>query len=300
MIKPMLATRWPLPFDDPGWWFEVKWDGFRFIASDDGVVSRNGNDLAGRFPDVGRWSIPTGVVLDGELIAPDETGRSDFSRLQGSMGARGSGLVGMVFDVLAWDGESIVDNPLEKRWERLDALALPGNLIQSERLRGRGLAVWAGVETEGLEGMVAKRSGSHYRPGRRSPDWRKIVHRRTARVVVGGYLPGSGSRLKTLGSVLIGVHTTSGFEWLGAVGSGFSARDLTALHDALGQMERPKPPFVDVTGVPRGAVWVEPTLVIRIEYASVTAQGRLRAPVFIAVDPVAPHMVTAEAEFGIG
>lgn len=294
----MLATRWPRPFDNPAWWFEVKWDGFRFVASSEGVYSRNGKDLSGRFPDVAHWEIPPGVVLDGELIAPDDKGHASFARLQAAMGVRNAGLRGVVFDVLRWEGENVIDLTLEARWELLDGMELPAYLVRSVPIPESGLEVWKGVQRDGLEGMVAKKSGSRYKPGRRSPDWRKIVHRRTARVVVGGYLPGTGNRATTLGSVLVGAHTPEGLRWMGAVGSGFSSTDLDAFRDALGQMERATSPFFDESGIPREAVWVEPTLVIRVEYATITTDERLRAPVYDSIDQVDPTEVTVESEFG--
>jgi bifunctional non-homologous end joining protein LigD len=299
----MLATRWPDAFDDPGWWFEVKWDGYRAIVSADGgkvrARSRRGLDLTGPFPELRGLPIPDGVAVDGEIVAFDESGRPSFSNLQRRTGFGGQGTgaeVGVnlvVFDLL-YAGEQLTAVPYELRRARLERLELPPPIVVPEATPEQGRSLLAAARARGLEGVVAKRLGSTYLPGRRTPDWRKIAIKRRLRAVVGGYLPGEGGRTSTFGSVLVGINDDVGLRWIGAVGSGFDEATLSAFTDALRQIERPDTPFYNEVVVPNPnrPVWVEPGIVVDVEYKEWTHDLHLRAPVYKGVEVADPDTVT--------
>lgn len=279
----MLATSWPAAFDDEDWWFEVKWDGYRCIARAESsgmrMWSRRGLDLRERFPEVAALRLPPGWVFDGEVIAFDDDGKPDFSLLQA-----GNPASYVIFDVLESPSGSMTNAPIEERKAALETLDLPKHVLVDRPIRGSGVALYEAVKARNLEGIVAKRANSLYFPGRRSPEWRKVAARRTIRVVVGGWLPGDGGRRSTFGSLLVGLWDGDDLRWAGAVGSGFDDRTLRRLNEILAGIERPTPPFVDVSLVPRGARWVEPVVNIFVEYKEWTRDLRLRAPAFKGVD----------------
>lgn len=292
----MLATPWPRPFDDDRWWFEVKWDGYRCLAAGEGRLarlrSRRGLDLADRFPEVAARPVPEGWILDGEIVVFADDGRPDFSLLQ--RGGRAATYV--VFDVLATPAGAVWDRPLDERRALLGDVALDDRIVVSDVVEGAGTALYDAVVERGMEGIVGKRVDSVYTPGRRSPDWRKIAHRRSLRAVVGGWLPGEGGRSSSFGSLLVGLWDADRLRWIGAVGSGFGDAELAAVAGALGELERPTSPFAPDDALPAGARWVEPGIVAVVEFKEWTADGRLRAPVFKGVAPIPPRDVTWEAE----
>ncbi len=302
-FDPMLATSWPNAFDDEGWWFEIKWDGYRAVVSaEEGKVrarSRRGLDLLGPFPELASLPIPDGVALDGEVVAFDEQGRPSFSNLQRRTGFGGRGTMAnvgvnlVVFDVL-FAGEKVTSQPYEERRAILERLELPSPIIVPQPTEGAGLSLMAAAQAQGLEGIVGKRLGSIYQPGRRSPDWRKVAIRHRLRAVVGGYLPGEGSRSSTFGSVLVGLHDDEGLRWIGAVGSGFDEQSLAAFSGALRQMERPGSPFHNQVVVPgpHRPVWVEPRIVVDVEYKEWTHDDHLRAPVYKGVVMIEPELAS--------
>lgn len=302
-FEPMLASRLVEPFDDERWWFEVKWDGYRaIVGAEDGAIrarSRRGIDLLGPFPEIASVEIPDGVVIDGEVVAFDDEGIPSFSLLQRRTGFRGSGTGArtgvnlVVFDVL-FHGAAVVDLPYEERRELLSSLELAAPIVVPDPTPTTGVSLFTAVKARGIEGVVAKRLGSRYQPGRRSDDWRKISVRHTLRAVVGGYLPGDGGRSSTFGSVLVGLHHPRGLRWIGAVGSGFTESSLQAFHGALTQIERETSPFVDEVVVPGPArpVWVEPAIVINVEYKEWTHDDHLRAPVYKGIELADPESVT--------
>jgi bifunctional non-homologous end joining protein LigD len=299
----MLAGRRAKPFDDEGWWFEVKWDGYRaVVGAERGVVrarSRRGLDLLGPFPELRSVEVPDGVVVDGEIVAFDANGVPSFSLLQRRTGFGGAGTgakVGVnlvVFDLL-FRGVPLVDRPYEERRSLLEELELAPPIIVPEPTPGGGESLFAAVAERGMEGIVAKRLGSRYQPGRRSDDWLKISVRHTLRAVVGGYLPGDGGRSSTFGSVLVGLYEPAGLRWIGAVGSGFNETSLRAFNDALRQMHRPDSPFIGdvVVAGPARPVWVEPAIVIEVEFKEWTHDDHLRAPVYKGVELADPETVT--------
>jgi bifunctional non-homologous end joining protein LigD len=306
-FEPMLAMRVEEPFDDPGWWFEVKWDGYRaVIAAEDGTIrarSRRGLDLTGPFPELKTLPLPDGVAVDGEVVAFDEDGLPSFSYLQQRTGFGGRGTKAdvpvnlVVFDLL-FRGEKLIGRPYEDRVGMLFDLALPSPIVVPEPTPEHGTAVFEVAKQRGLEGIVAKRLGSPYQPGKRSPDWKKVPVKRRLRAVVGGYLPGEGGRSSTFGSVLVGLNDEHGLRWIAAVGSGFDDATLDAFATHLRQIERPTSPFHNPVILPRPGkpVWVEPAIVVGVEYKEWTHDQHLRAPVYKGVESVLPETVTWEEE----
>lgn len=307
--EPMLASPWPRPFTDPEWWFEVKWDGVRTLAYLDGdkvlLRTRRRRDVSSTYPDLGFLRVDRPTVLDGEVVALDSEGVPSFALLQQRMniGSRTSAwqksesvpVTFMVFDLLHW-GVPMVDRPIEERWEALASLALPFPALRAEPVQKEGEALFSAVEQKGLEGVVAKRRGSHYRPGLRSPDWRKVASRHTMRAVVGGFTLGSGGRADSFGSLLVGLWTPEGLRFVGAVGSGFDDASLVAIRLALVEMARDGSPFagpIEVIGEPR---FVDPQLVAVVEFKEWTPYGRLRAPVFKGFAGMPPELPTWETE----
>ena len=306
-FEPMLATRVEVPFDDPGWWFEVKWDGYRAVLAADGgrirARSRRGLDLTGPFPELTQLPLPDGVAVDGEVVAFDEDGKPSFSYLQQRTGFGGRGTkadVGVnfvVFDLL-YSEESLLARPYEERVGRLMDLALPSPIVVPTPTPEHGHALFEFAVASDLEGIVGKRLGSLYLPGRRSPDWRKVSVRRRLRAVVGGYLPGEGGRASTFGSILVGLHDDDGLRWIAAVGSGFDDATLGVFATHLRQIERPTSPFHNAVILPKPTrpVWVEPGIVVEVEYKQWTHDHHLRAPVYKGVDMADPATVTWAAE----
>ncbi|TQN42534.1 bifunctional non-homologous end joining protein LigD [Blastococcus colisei] len=313
---PMLATTGGLPpeGEDAAWGYEFKWDGVRAVAAVHGGVlgltSRKGTDITVRYPEVAK--LPTALaghdaVVDGEIVAMDERGRPDFGALQNRMHRTGpevprlaaaKPVTFLVFDLLAWDGEDLTGLPYADRRERLDTLGLAGHRwVATPWFRGGGAGVHAASQENGLEGVVAKRLDSPYRPGVRSPEWRKIKNVRTQSVVVGGWRPGQGRRAGGVGSLLFGVPDDEGrLVYAGHVGTGFTDQDLRDLERMF--TPRTTSPFSGTLPreVTRDAHWVEPDLVGEVAYAVWTAEGRLRHPSWKGVrDDLEPDDVVVES-----
>ena len=285
---PMLATlAQELPGGN-GWVFEVKWDGYRAISylrgSEARLVSRNGNDLSERFPGVAR-ALASAVktpdcVLDGEVCAL-ENGRSSFSAMQ-----RGDGtIVYYVFDLLELEGKPLIDLPLEERRETLAGLLDRRNrtVLLSETFDdGPGLLEAAAAQR--LEGVIAKKLGSRYEPGRRSRNWLKVKTHGRQEFIIAGYTRGKGRRSGTLGSLILAVNRGQGLEYVGNCGTGFTEKEIDELLERLRPLVRKTSPFGYVPKMPKvrrdDIVWVEPKLVCEVEFAEWTHDGRLRAPSF--------------------
>ena len=294
-IEPMKATLAKLPADDEGWGYEIKWDGVRAIAyCEPGrlrLESRSLREITKQYPEVGGITRALGsrtVILDGELVAYDDEGRPSFQRLQRRMHVASASEVRrragetpvtyVIFDLLYADGESLIGLPYEERRARLEALELEGESWQTPaHHRGDGAALLAASKQQGLEGIIAKRLTSPYRPGKRSREWLKVKNVREQEVVIGGWLPGKGRREGELGALLVGVYDDGDLRYAGKVGTGFAARDLALLGKQLEPLKRAESPF---TGrqPQRDSIFVEPELVAQVEFAEWTNAGTLRHP----------------------
>ncbi|MBN9795904.1 non-homologous end-joining DNA ligase [Pseudonocardia alni] len=287
----MLATPGPLP-TGAGWSFEVKWDGMRVLAevTDGGgepalrLRTRSGRDVTANFPELaGLVDLAPDVLLDGEVVLLDG-GVPSFAalahRIHGPVGGRP--VTFMVFDVLRLYGVPLLDRPLAERratLERLDLSATPH--VETSPLYPDGAALLEVTASRGLEGVVAKREDSRYRPGRRSPDWVKIAHRHSQSCVVGGWKPERSGAAGRIGALLLGVPGPDGLEFAGRVGSGLAGAAVQELLTAR-LTGAPESPFAQV--LPRvdaaGARWCSPTVVAEVAHLGWTAAGRLRQPVF--------------------
>ncbi|MEU7900041.1 non-homologous end-joining DNA ligase [Nonomuraea sp. NPDC049152] len=295
--EPMLARPGSLPVTGE-WAYEMKWDGVRALAyvEDRAVrlMSRNGKDITVAYTELRMLGGAVGghdLVLDGEIVAFDAAGRPSFGALQPRMHQRNPTKIAelvrsvpvtfMLFDLLHINAVSVVGLPYTDRRQLLEETVTPGARWQVPVwFRGAGADAVEASKSLGLEGVVAKRLGSPYRPGQRSADWTKVKNFKTQEVIICGWKPGEGRRAGMIGSLLLSVHDESGrLVFAGHVGTGFTERALADLGARLRPLERPDPP---VLGVPpehaRDAHWVEPVLVGAVRYAEWTADGRIRHP----------------------
>jgi bifunctional non-homologous end joining protein LigD len=294
VYEPMLATLAEEVPSGSGWLYEVKWDGYRAITRVAGgeatLTSRRGNDLSARFASA-RRGVEAAVrtpdcVLDGEVCALDERGRSSFSAMQ--QGKPDTPIVYYVFDVLEMDGESLLDRPLVERRERLESLLdrRSKDVRVSETFED-GRALYEAAMKEGLEGVMAKRVDSRYLPGKRTREWLKVKTHGHQEFVIAGYTRGQGRRSGRFGSLVLGVHRGRELVYVGNVGTGFTEDEIDRLLKLLRPLEREEPPFTVVPKMPKvrkgDVVWVEPRLVCEVEFAEWTHDGRLRAPVYLGL-----------------
>ena len=287
--SPMLATLAEEVPRGAGWAFEVKWDGYRAIAtvsqSATTLTSRNANDLTARFEYVAK-EIAKAVktpdcVLDGEVCALDDEGRSSFSAMQ--QGKAGTPVVYYAFDLLELEGEPLVDLPLVERRKRLERLLDRRNrTVRLSETFDDGKALLQAAKEQRLEGIMAKRLDSKYAQGRRTRDWLKIKTHGEQEFVIAGFTKGTGRRASSFGSLVLGYYQGGELVYAGNVGTGFNSREIDKLLDKLRPLKRAAPPFREVPKMPKvrrsDVIWVEPKLVCEVEFAEWTHDGRLRAP----------------------
>ncbi|HZU73512.1 MAG TPA: non-homologous end-joining DNA ligase [Acidimicrobiales bacterium] len=301
-----------LPADDERWSYELKWDGARTLSYVEGgevrLQSRSLRDVTGQYPELtgdAPW-LPAQALFDGEVVAYRADGRPSFELLQQRMnvGRPTPALIGrvgvcyVVFDVLHLDGRSTMALPYQERRALLEGLGLDVDRWQVPRAhRGDGAGLLQATRDRGLEGLVAKRLDSAYEPGRRTRSWLKVKNFRRQEFVVGGWLPGEGTRQGQIGALLVGYHDPEGLRYAGRVGSGFTDAELTRLRKLLQALVRPTSPFLAPLPpeVARLGRFVEPDLVAEVAFSEWTAGGTLRQPSYKGTrDDVEPAAVVRE------
>ena len=300
-LLPMLASPGTISdLSGDEWRFEGKWDGVRAIVEvSDGhfrLVSRNGNDVTSSYPELRELSETLAghvVVLDGEIVALDSDGRSDFGLLQRRMKLTRPADIARVapdvpvrlllFDLLRLDGVSLLRKTYDDRRRLLEALRPGGEVVSvPDQLPGPAADALAHSIDLRWEGIIAKKSGSTYLPGKRSHTWIKVKNTQDQEMVIVGWRPGKGRRADGIGGVLMGLPTDDGFRYIGAVGSGFSDTALDDLLDRLKPLARKTSPITQTLTRPEtlGVRWVRPQLVGEVVYSEWTPEGRLRHPVW--------------------
>ncbi len=300
----MAAVVGELPPEDGRWAFEPKWDGMRAVVElEDGQVrirARSGRDITVEFPELGALAaVATDAVLDGEIVALDETGRPSFSRLQQRFGiadpakseaaARVVPASFVVFDLLHLGGHDAWQLPYRERRALLEQLVDPEPpLLLSPSGEGDGEHWLEAAREQGIEGVMAKRLDRPYEPGRRSASWRKVKIRHEQEFAVCGWTRGQGRRTDSLGALVLGCRDQDGWRWVGNAGTGLRDADLQWCSEQLAPTASEHSPFDPDTSALRAlreVTWVVPTLVVQVAFAEWTGDGRLRQPSILGRRP---------------
>ncbi len=296
-IEPMLATIAEHAFTDPNWLFEIKWDGVRALAwIEDGAVklrSRNNVDITSRYPELAalpKVFAAREAILDGEIVALDARGHSDFQRLQERMHVRAPGekqlretpVVYFAFDLLYCDGYDLRGAPLLERKELLERmLHANGRFRYSDHQLEHGKELFELAKESGLEGIVAKRIDSVY-VGDRSANWAKLKVSQTLDAVVGGWTEARTEAIP-FGSLLLGLYEGKKLRFIGHVGSGFDAKKHAELNKRWKEVATSTCPFESVPETNEKPTWVKPAVVARVKFSGWTQEKYLRHPVFIGL-----------------
>jgi len=298
-VTPMAAVAVKQLPEGPGWLYEVKWDGYRALVIRNGaqvqIQSRNHKDLTAMYPGIAAAALKLEVakfVLDGEIVALDESGRPAFQVLQHRGSHAKHQVVFYAFDVLHTEGRDVLAEPIEKRRALLTKIVAGNSVIRiSADLPGAASQVIDAVRSLGLEGVIAKRRGSTYQPGDRSSDWLKLRLDRQQEFVIGGFRPDGA----TVDALLVGYYVGKAFKFAGKVRAGFTPHIRRQVRLQLDPLRIGKCPFVDLpteksrwgAGVTaeemHEMVWTRPALVAQVRFLEWTAEGRLRHAAFIGL-----------------
>jgi bifunctional non-homologous end joining protein LigD len=320
MIAPMLASLADAPLDDPQLVYEPKYDGIRAIVeiAPKGRVrlwSRLGNEKTRQFPEIAaaleKWARTRKepLVLDGEIVALDARGQpAGFQQLQGRIHLTGGEDAGgartalIAFDVLKDGRTDYCNRPLTERrtaLERIFGRTGSPMLRISDQVRGDGRALFRQAMDQGWEGLIAKHAASLYKPGKRSPEWRKLKIVHEQEFVIGGWTEPRETRAY-FGALLLGVYEPTGpraqsLVYCGHTGTGFNEKELARVMKLLKPLETRTSPFSAKLKTNQRPHWVRPDLVAQIKFTEWTADGKLRHPVYLGLrDDKKPADVTRE------
>ncbi|RYY22040.1 MAG: DNA ligase D [Chitinophagaceae bacterium] len=294
----MLATLVDQPFDEAGWQYEVKWDGYRAIAIVDKKVvelrSRNDKSFNEKYYTIRDALAALGIsaVLDGEIIVADEKGHANFGHLQNWRSEADGDLRYYVFDLLWLNGESLMNRPLAERRELL-ATIIPeqhDTIFLSKNFDATGTEFFKMAQEMNLEGIIAKKADSLYTPGLRSKEWLKIKTSTRQEVIIGGYTINEGTT-KLFSSLLVGVMENGTLRYTGKIGTGFNRKMQAEMIELFKPLVRKTAPFTEVPDVNKpsrfrhdppkaDAVWLKPELLCEVSYREMTSDGVMRHPSF--------------------
>jgi bifunctional non-homologous end joining protein LigD len=296
-VSPMLATLVDEPFEEPGWIYEIKWDGYRALAlckkGEVNLISRNNKSFNEKFypiyEAVKSWGIE--AVVDGEIAVLNDKGVSHFGSLQNWRSEADGELIYYVFDILWLDGKDLMQLPLSERREILRSILPPEGIIRmSENFETSASEFLEVAGKMGLEGIIAKKEESTYHPGERTRDWLKIKVHQRHEVVIGGYTRNDGTK-KAFSSLLVGVFENGALHYTGKIGTGFNTKMQEEMMKKFKSLVVKKSPFTVEPDVnkpsrfrpnpPHATVtWLKPELVCEVSYAEMTEDGVMRHPSF--------------------
>jgi len=296
-IRPMLATLSNQPFSDPGWLFEIKWDGIRaiaFLSADElNFRSRNNVDITNRYPELAslqKQFAARQAIIDGEIVALDEQGHSNFERLQERMHVRvpsdklitSRPVVYLAFDLLYLDGFDLREAPLLQRKQLLQCLLFPSTEVRfADHQLEKGRELFELARQHGLEGIVAKRADSVY-VSDRSSSWLKLKVTQDVDAVIGGWTEPRTAGLK-FGSLLLGLYDGKRLRFIGHVGTGFDGNKQKEIFRKLKELSSLTCPFEGKPAANEKPSWVTPSLVARVKFSDWTNDRALRHPVFVGL-----------------
>jgi bifunctional non-homologous end joining protein LigD len=296
-VQPALASIADAPFSSPDWIFEIKWDGVRTLANVSGgkvrLWARSGRDISREYPELLNLAGALNAHeawLDGEIVTLDAQGRSDFQQLQARMGQQKPTAALMeqvpayyyVFDLLYLDGHDLRGAPLIERKNLLRAILDDDSRIRySDHVVEKGKELYEVAAQRGLEGIVAKKSGSVY-PEKRGSAWVKIKLFQDLDAVIGGWTDPRGAR-EHFGALLVGLYDEGRLEFIAGVGSGFAGPTHKRVWDALQRRQTAKSPFATPPATREKAYWVKPELVARVKFSGWTDGRHLRQPTFLGL-----------------
>ncbi|NKL20898.1 non-homologous end-joining DNA ligase [Rhizobium leguminosarum] len=307
-IDPCLALLKPKPPTGPQWTFEVKWDGYRLAVHIEPtgvrILTRGGHDWTDRFPliEAAARALPVSTaILDGEAVALDAHGRSDFGLLQQSLGGRGgkkrsSNALFMAFDLLYFDGHDLTRSELDVRRHLLESLVPAdgqGDIRLSEEVEADGEVLLRVACEHGLEGIIAKDRNSTYRGGRLG-DWLKIKCIQSDSFFIVGYEISMAAR-GHIGSLLLAARKGNDMVYVGSVGTGFKESTAWQLRGMMDKIKR-NTPALHYAGGRKNVVWLQPTLIAEIEYRAWTDDGTLRHSSFKGLREVQDNAAVYEIE----
>jgi len=280
----MLATLVQAPFHKPGWVYEEKYDGIRLLAYKEGkhvrLLSRNDIDRSSSYPEVAAAIAilrPNLLLLDGEVVVFDRKKVSHFQILQQGKGEP----VYAVFDCLYVDGKDLRHEPLSERRKTLERVVpADGILLLSRRLAANGVQAYRIAQRRKYEGLVAKDLASPYVEGR-SRFWLKVKVHQQDEFIIAGYTAPDGSR-SYFGALLLGAHQNGKLLYMGKVGTGFDQKSLASLYKKFQPLVRAQSALADPPRE-RDVTYLAPKLVAQLSYQELTADRKLRQPVFLGL-----------------
>ncbi|MDB5225986.1 MAG: ligase [Bacteroidota bacterium] len=296
-LKPMLATLVDKPIDEEGWMYEIKWDGYRALAfMNKGKVelkSRNDKPFNEKFYPVyealKKWNI--NAVFDGEIVVTDENGIPNFGDLQNWRSEADGELFFYIFDLLWLEGKDLTSLPLSQRRAVLESVVNDEGMIRiSKSVAESGIEFFEAAKKMGLEGIIAKKASSVYRPGDRTTDWLKIKANKRQEMVIGGFTKNEDSS-KAFSSLLVGIPQNGGLVYTGKVGTGFNVKTQVEMMKQFKSYITKKNPFTELPDInkpsrfrpnpPKAtAIFLKPELVCEVSYAEMTSDGIMRHPSF--------------------
>ena len=289
-IKPMLSTLVDEPFTNENWLFEIKWDGYRAVAYIDNhyfeLLSRNNLSFLKKYSPVADALKALGIhaVLDGEIVAVNESGLGDFQLLQNWQTTRIGNLHYYVFDIIWLEGYDLTSLPLIERKRILQEI-IPSDdpvIKYSDHILKEGENFFKAALKGGLEGIMAKKAAGKYEPGSRADTWLKIKVSKRQEVIIVGYTEPRRTR-KFFGSLLLGVYKKDELIYVGHTGSGFNAKSLQQIYKKLQPLITEKSAFINPPKTNMPATWVKPKLVCEIKFTEWTKDLQARHPIFMGL-----------------